>query len=289
MNEKTLESINTIFQGLILLLQFILVIIPFIGTKALYDGRNTTKPFLERFSKKGKFFVSIGVLLIIISFSQTKISEKLNNIKDATTVKNDSLQSIANKTEILEASYKNTELLAKYGLKVDTKSNEIVKILKDPDSRKTTNNYGEDPVLELTEAIIDKETGKKIFLKFTSFESTSYDINVKIDIIATVMDQTFILVKNLSPIAENTTLVKNYSLDNTWPLDHFNILSVNLFYFRFFGSYKKSDGTIKQFEKYYAMDKFDPNGLGHPTSEMLKIIKDVYKNKNYIHLDYGLK
>lgn len=289
MSVKQLELFNSIFQFLILLLQFSLLIIPFIGRKALYDGRNTTKPFLKRFSKRGVYFIILGIVLIFISFSQTKISEELNNIEHRITVKNDSLQNVANKIEILKASYKTTEMLAKYGLKVDTQSNEIVKILKDPNTRKTTNIYGADPELELSEAVVDKNTGNKIFLKFTSLESTSYVIDVKLDILVTVFDTTFFLAKNFKPIAENTTLVRNYSLDMILPIDHFNNPGMIRFYFKFFGSIKKSNGVVKPFEKYYAMDKYDPNGLGHPTSEMLKIIKDVYKNKNYIHLDYGLK
>lgn len=275
MNQSNLEFYNNIFLYLIPIIQAIILLVPFLGSGALYDRRK--KP-LSRFSKRGYTLLVLALILIIVSIKQSQVTNDLNKLSIASAeikmAKRDSINQSKDDMDRL----KTTEMLARYGLKVDTQNNEIVKILKDPTSRKITNNYGEDPVLDLSEAKVD---GKKIFLKFTSYQATSYDINVKIDILGDVNNKTIMLVRDRFVIAENAIIIKNKSLENNWTIDHFIIPSISRFYFKLHGSYKKSNGTKIPIENYYALDKDNGNQIGSPVPAILFLIREAYKDEHY--------
>jgi hypothetical protein len=50
MNEKKLEFYNQLFQYIVPIIQFLILIIPFLGKEALYDGR---RKLIKRFSYRG--------------------------------------------------------------------------------------------------------------------------------------------------------------------------------------------------------------------------------------------
>lgn len=279
MIDNNLEFFNATYQGLILLFQFILVITPFIGSKALYDTRRTTRPKLFRFSTKGWFFMSFGLLLIIISFLQIRISEKITkNEKDRVT-RNDSIREIRNKNEILDTGFKTNKMLAQYGLKVDVKNNEIVKILKDPKQRTVTNNYGESPVLEITEIILDKKNdSEKLYITFKSFEGASYGINVKMDMLTDIDNKMCFLAKNLPTLTDDSILPKDKLVYILLGLEKNRIEKFKYIYFKLYGYYKKEDGMKIFVEKYYSYDVMHPEqGLGLPTTVTTEFIKSAYQ------------
>ncbi len=73
------ETSSIILQYFILAIQFFLLLIPFLGSGALYDRR---KKIHNRFSKRGYLFLGLAILLIISTIIQNRITENLNTVKE---------------------------------------------------------------------------------------------------------------------------------------------------------------------------------------------------------------
>jgi hypothetical protein len=275
MNGSTLDILNSSLQSIIPILQFVLVIFPFMNKKALFDERTTTKPYLLRFSNKGYKFITYGFILVGFTIAQNYIAKELNTLQTQNIEANNSKRDSINQNKIELASLKTGEMLAKYGYKVDTKNEEIVKILRDPNSRKTNIINGENPVLDICEIKIDKETSREIYLAFKSYDATSYDINVKLDLFGVVNNKLYLVGKNFSIIETNSILTKNTQMVNTWKLSRDPIPNTSMYYFKLYGFYKKYDGTIIPIEKYCGYDLNETQIIGYliPSKERIEEMK----------------
>jgi hypothetical protein len=278
MNESTLNILNSTLQSLIPPLQFVLVIFPFMNKKALFDERRITKPYLLRFSNKGYVFIAYGLILVIITITQNHIAKELNILQTKNIEANNSKRDSINQSKIELASLKTGEMLAKYGYKVDTKNEEIVKILRDPNSRKITIVNGENPVLDIYEIKIDKEINTKIYLTFISYAATSYDINIKLDLFAVANNKIYLVGENFPILPANTILTKDMQLINTWKLSRDPLPNTSMYYFKLYGFYKKYDGTIISIEKYCGYDLNGNQTLGYliPSNERIKEMKNTH-------------
>ena len=186
-----MEILNLLLQILVFVVQLLILLIPFFGTKALFDMRYSG---FKRATNRGRLLLGLIALAIICTIFQVITSEKLNQIKDEKL-----------KKEIALNQYRTQELLAKYGLKVDNKNDEIVRILRDTTLKNTTiNNHIIDPYLKIDNIEMTK-TGDTLNFKiwYCSKESTSYDTDVLLDIVAynSKKDSFSIVVRNLRDIA----------------------------------------------------------------------------------------
>lgn len=278
MNESTLDILNSSLQSLIPILQFVLVIFPFMNKKALFDERRTTEPYLLRFSNKGYIFIVYGLILVGVTVMQNYIAKELNTIQNKNIEANNSKRDSINQNKIELASIKTGEMLAKYGYKVDSKNEEIVKILRDPNSRKMTIVNGENPVLDIYEIKIDKETSRKIYLTFTSYDATSYDINIKLDLFAVANNKLYLVGGNFPILPANTILTKGMQILNTWKLNRDPMPNTSIYYFKLYGLYKKYDGTIIPIEKYCGYNLNETQTLGYliPSKERIEEMKNTH-------------
>lgn len=155
-----------------------------------------------------------------------------------------------NKLHIDSVHFKNVELLAKYSLKIDTNSQEVIKILKDSIYRNKTIFNGPDPyfsfykdsalkVVKLSDSLI------KVNAYFTSNYSLSRSINAKLSIVFNYNGQFKVL--------KQTNLFVNSILDNgiakaisfTLPINASTLYKINTLYFYLSGNYYNNDLTKK--------------------------------------------
>ncbi len=186
-------SLNILLEYIIPITQFLILLIPFLGSGALYDKR---KKYYRRFSVRGYSLVFLAIFLIICSVKQNEITEELNEIKDKEVSVRDSIN-----------QYRTQELLAKYGLKVDRKNDEIVRILRDSSLSKTTIINGAQPYLNISN-IEMKRNGDTLGFKiwYCSEEAISYNLDVLLDIYAYKIerDSFSVVVENLRDISSVT-------------------------------------------------------------------------------------
>lgn len=273
MEESNLESWDNLLKLILPILQLLILIIPFLGVRPLFDK---SRSYWDRLSKRGYTLCILGIILAILTIKQSQTTNSLDNIKtikaDQKIAKRDSLNQKRNEIE----NFKTKEMLAKYGLQVDSKNNEIVKMLSDPDQRKTTVIYGESPILDIAYVKIDKETSTKFTFTMTSYDASSYDINVKTDVLAATTDRKVILLRKDIDLFQNNTIIKK---DQS--IDCFTDIKVaknyQMLYFRFHGVYKKNDGTIIPVDNFTAYDKRDSERpFGFPKNEVILQIKEYY-------------
>lgn len=190
-----MENLNLFLQIFIFIIQLLILLIPFLGTKALFDMRYNG---FKRATKRGRLLLGLIVLAIICAAIQIFTSGKLNQNKDREFKKEISIRDSTNQ-------YNTQELLAKYGLKVDTKNDEIVKILRDSSLRKTTTVYkGNMPYFQINNVEM-RAHGDTLFSKvwYCSKEAASYSVDVYLDITEYDIkkDSFFIVVKNMRDIS----------------------------------------------------------------------------------------
>lgn len=274
MYKSDLEFYNNLFVYLIPILQFFILLIPFLGSDALYDSRNV---FYRRFSFRGYSLLFLGIIVIVLTVRQSQVTSKLNELNNTEAErKSDIRDSITRKT-YLDADYKTKVMLAKFGLEVNAQSDKIVKILKDPNQRKVTVKTGENPFIELFDLKFDKVDSKIMSLSLTSYDATSYDVNAKVDIIA-VIDDKLLLVRKNEILTDHLTITKGYKTTKTWKFDPPNVKKISYLYFHIHGTYKKdgASGKIITLEKYVGYDfKDTSSGYPMPSRDKIKELKKV--------------
>jgi|GEM_PF-5823148 len=261
-------SVNIFLEYIIPIIQFFILLIPFLGSGALYDKR---KKYYRRFSIRGYILVLLAIFLIICSVKKHEISEELNKIKDKEISVRDSIN-----------QYRTQELLAKYGLKVDTKNDEIVKILRDSSLRKTTTIYkGNMPYFQINNIEMSVH-GDTLFGKvwYCSKEAVSYSVNVYLDIIAYSIkkDSFSIVVKNLRNISI-VNIPKDECLisDGSWVIR--DMVEDDIYIFQLHGTYQTSEHKIIDVG-YYSQYNFNNKQFGLLSPDLhYKITEFLEKNK----------
>lgn len=273
MEESYLQSWDNMLKIILAVLQLLILVIPFFGVRPLFDkSRNRW----DKLSRRGYALCILGSILAVLTVRQSQITNDLDNIKtiqaDKKVAKRDSLNQRRNDIE----NFKTKEMLAKYGLQVDSKNKEIVKMLSDPNQRKTTVVYGESPILDISNIKIDKETSTKFTFTMTSYDASSYDINIKTDVLGVTTNAKLILLKKDIDLFQGNTIIKK---DQS--IDCFTDIKVaknyQMLYFRFHGIYEKHDGTIIPVDNFTAYDKRDSERpFGFPKKDVIIEIKDYY-------------
>jgi hypothetical protein len=277
--ESNLESWNNLLKYLLPLLQLLILVIPFLGVRPLFDRSRT---FWDRLSKRGYSLFFLGIILALLTIKQSSVTNDLETLSSVNSekksVRRDSINQKRNEYE----SYKTKEMLAKYGLQVDTKNNEIVKILRDPEQRQTTVVYGESPILDIANIKIDKEISSKFIFTVTSYDASSYYIDIKVDVLGVSSPGKLLLLKKDLDLFQSMSVIKK---DQS--IDCFTDIKIakdyQMLYFRFCGTYQKHDGTIIPVENYSAYDKREfERPFGYPKKAAIAEIKNYYKT-------FGLK
>jgi len=203
------------------------------------------------------------------------LKKKLDAIVSEEVTKNAVKRDSLNQHKVDAAYQKTNEMLAKYGYKVDIKNDEIVKILKDPNQRKTTIINSENPLLDIYKMNYEKDS-KKLLISLTSFDATSYDIDLKLDILGVIENQMFVLGKN-AQITHNEIITKGYKLTRDWTINDIRTSKISKYYLILHGNYKKSDGTVFPIERFYSLDpnKNIEEGYLSPDSNIIKDIKHL--------------
>ncbi|MDR6761825.1 hypothetical protein J2Y38_002034 [Flavobacterium sp. 2755] len=275
MPKSNLEFWIDLLTYILPFLQLLILVIPFLGERPLFDLQ---RDFWNIFSKRGYAILFLGALLTYFTIKQSIVTKDLavidaQEVKDA-EIKRDKY----NQAKIDSASQKTNEMLAKYGFKVDSKNEEIVKILQDPNLKKLTIVNGESPLLSITDVIFDKENKNKLTFKIRSFDASSYDLNLRLDIFGlTNNDKDFILLtKDFNLFGTVNIVNKDQSLEL---YKEFNFIkSYNVLYFRLHGTYEKYDGTLIPIDNYAMLNKSQNDGkLQIPTLESVNQIK-IYLN-----------
>jgi hypothetical protein len=214
----------------------------------------------------------------VISIKQSNVIKDLENISKEEADREIRNQNMSNQKMYRDESFKTKEMLAQYSLKVDSTNGDIVKILLDPKLRKTTVITQEFPILSIDDIKFRGENEDILELYFLSSDASSYDIIVNVDILGYLNNELRFVKMNLETLPQNSTLQKGRGLTNSWNFHDNRLKDIKLYYFRLFGQFKKSDGTLIPVENFYVYDK-NQVGLkfGLPTAQMLKEIKSMYK------------
>lgn len=130
----------------------------------------------KRATKRGRLLLGLIILAIICTSIQIFTSAKLNQVKDREFKKEIAIRDSTNQ-------FNTQELLAKYGLKVDRKNDEIVRILRDSSLKKTTIINGAAPYLKIDNIEMSRTADTTTFkVWYCSKEAISYNVNVFLDI-----------------------------------------------------------------------------------------------------------
>ncbi|MFH6963183.1 hypothetical protein ACHRVK_12360 [Flavobacterium plurextorum] len=271
MIKSNLEFWTDLLTYIIPFLQLLILVIPFLGERPLFD---LTRDFWQIFSKRGYAILILGALLTYFTIKQNIVVKDLAII-EANEVKDAEIKRDRHNQAKIDSTYKKTnEMLAKYGLKVDSKNEEIVKILQDPNLKKLTIVNGESPLLSITDIIFDKENRSKATFKIRSFDASSYDLNLRLDIFGLANNnQDFILLIKDFNLFGTVDIVKKDESVNLYKEFNF-VKSYNVLYFRLHGTYKKYDGTLIPIDNYTMLNKDISDGkLQIPNLESVNQIK----------------
>jgi hypothetical protein len=208
MNIQKLELFNFTLQVFILLIQGGILLIPFLGSGTLYDKRRT---FWKKFSTRGYTLLALATLLIIITLEQNEVATKINNTKESINNKNSAKRDSLNQVKNENSDFKTKEMLAKYGLEVNTKNDEIKRILQDSTLRKTVIQNGAEPDFGMTDITMRDSLGQNLFKQtYGSKEAPSYNINFKVDLIVMTNDNKYVYWdKNFQTLASNSVISKD--------------------------------------------------------------------------------
>lgn len=275
------SQISLLLQILIPIIQFFILLIPFIGSKALFDKR---RKWYKKFSTRGYILGSLGIVLIFLTIYQNQVTERItsDNQDRANKIlaKRDSVYRRENRVENLNV----VKLLASYGFEVKLRNEKIEKILKDSTIRKSTTYNAPDPnlLMETAEIIKDSNNQLKIKFSFTSKDASTYDINAKIDILYLTKHSNKILYlkRNIKPFIDNYKLAKDYNIYPIITIQKPDFYKSIIFYLT--GNYKKSIGDASKIElsefNLYDPTMEGPNKFGVPGQELLNLIKETIKN-----------
>ncbi|WP_433763353.1 hypothetical protein [Flavobacterium ginsenosidimutans] len=273
MKETTLELYSTIFQYVIPVLQFILLIIPFLGSRAMYDKRYSN--LFKRISGRGKVLFVFALILIFCTVGQSILLNKIAVLNAVNAEKNLARRDSLNRKKNEEQNLKVQEMLAKYGFSVDTKNDEIVKILRDPNLRKLTIVNGESPILDISDVSLKDNVFN---FKFVSYDASSYDVNVRIDVFTDNNQNIVLLKKDLNLLGDIKIIKKGFgttALHTSEYLARYPIL-----FFRLLGGYKKYDGTAYTVQNYFIFNRDDNDKkFGQPQQFWVSKIKEYYENR----------
>ena len=148
------SKISLTLQIIIPVIQFLILVIPFLGTKALFDNR---RKWYKKFSRRGYFLVCLGMLLIFLTIYQNQVTERISSynqrIANSVLAKRDSTYRGESRKQNLNV----IKLLAKYGFEVGLRNEKIERILKDSTIRKSITVNAPDPNLIMETAQILKD------------------------------------------------------------------------------------------------------------------------------------
>lgn len=277
----TSNSLNILFQYIILTIQFFILIIPFLGKAALYDKR---KKILKRFSARGYTLIVLATLLIVSTIIQNQIVDNINRVKDekfqnAITIR-DSINQSKNEGE----AFKTKEMLARYGYKVDSTNKQIVKTLRDSSLRKTTIINGDAPFLTTCDMHVkrDDSTALKIMYSLCSKDAASYNIAIQRDVFALNPKENIYSIISVGDFLflPNTSFPKEEGVTASFDISKPDMKN-RVYYFRIYGTYYKSDNTPIGIDKFFSYDLIDKQfGFPGPFVELqLRQLLDEHSNK----------
>jgi hypothetical protein len=268
-----------ILTVIIAAMQFLIVIIPLKGK--MTDGRLN----FPHLTKKGKYLVTCCIATLIASIwlfiridnDENESQQKFeNDLKIELKKANDSYNSK------MDLSNKNTiEILAKYGLKVDSSQKRIEKLVKDSTNIVTKIYNSEDPDFGMYNIETIKRTTDtlKIKLIFSSNDATSYKVNFKMDIaVIDLKGKLKVILRNFNTLAPNVTMNKNKGLSHEVSFSNPNYHSI---IFRLKGDYYKFDHKRIILDKLYSYEINKPTPtFGIPNNKRFDDIKKVFDNKD---------
>jgi len=275
-----------ILTVIIALMQLIIAIIPIKGKLS------TEKRFPKNFTLRGYILIIsciITTICTILLFWKSEYDDNESQLILKKELKsrdslNDLSISTANKNYVikLDSSGKKTiELLAKYGLKVDSAQHRIEKLVLD--STKIVNKIynSEDPVFELCNVTVESKTKDSIHFKhfYCSEDATSYSIDFTLDVLCrTSKDEFFYIWKNRRIIQSNSIIKKSKYSSIGMSIPTIPEARHYIFYIK--GTYKKFDGKVIQIDEITTYDfANDPKPhFGPPNAELYKLIKYVIEN-----------
>ncbi|MFT3796485.1 hypothetical protein [Flavobacterium sp.] len=253
-----LENQNFILQVIILIIQFFIVLIPFLGSKALYDRR---KRPLNRFSFRGYMLLILGILLIICTCLQIKITNKISFQNEVQLNKKLERRDSINQRENKKNDIATKEALAKYNLEIQDSLNNaqirIRKIIKD--SAKINVMNGDDPDFGICDIkkIKDTLSSKSVEIKICSNDAASEKITFAIDVIVEVSPGKYQYIGKNVLSNKNIFVGKNKSMSPEILIP--NKITNQLILFHMVGEYTKF-GTKKKFnlDRLYCFNQYAP-------------------------------
>ena len=264
-------------------MQLFIAIIPING-----DLKNEER-FPKNFTVRGWLLIlccAITTICTIFLFIKSDSDDDDNKIELQTGLKvRDSVNQLkidkANEEYVIKLDKNNTntiELLAKYGLKVDSAQLRIAKLVQD--SARVVKKYynTEDPIFSLCNVTIVSQKNDSISLKhyYCSEDATSYSIDFTLDIFCITTKNEFIEIWKNKRIVQPNTIIKkdkdqNIRMTLPW------IPNAKQYIFNIKGSYKKFDGKIIPLDEITAYDfSKDPKPhFGSPNADLYKLIRMV--------------
>ncbi|EJL64757.1 hypothetical protein [Flavobacterium sp. CF136] len=259
-------------------MQFLIVILPL---KGKMSDENLRFPHL---TGKGKLLVLCCIITLIATvwlYSKVENDENTSRLKFERELKIELKKANDSYTTKIDSSNKTTiEILAKYGLKVDSAQTRIEKLVKDSTNVVTKIYNSEDPEFAMYKIETIKRTADTLKIKifFTSNDATSYKVNFKMDIaILDLKGKLKMLVKDFNMLAPNLTLSKDktISYDIDFPKPNYHSIV-----FRMKGTYYKFDNKKFNLDRLYSyeINKETPT-FGVPSSLRNDEMKAFFQNK----------
>lgn len=272
-----METLNLFLQIFILVIQACILLIPFLGTKALFDMRHSDK--LEMPTKRGYLLLVLIALAIVCSAIQIFISNTLNEIKDKEFKKEIAIRDSTNQ-------FQTQEMLAKYGYKVDSTNMVIVKAINDSSLKNTYNIYHnneQQPQLTFDNIIFEKREQDVLSfrLDLASAEATSCNIKVKMEIIAynNTTEKFDFYLKNEPLITQGDKIIKDEGVSHLYEFKDLNFKDHHSYYFRLLGSYENSNKKRFNVDKIFSYDFRQVSQYGFPNTIFEKKMREFIKNK----------
>ena len=273
MEESTIDLIKKIVTGLNYLFQGLLLLIPFFGN--ITDKR---RKGIKKIKRLGWYFIVSFVFSIACIITLSIITDHEDELKRIKFEDGLRKRDSANTAEIKFSDKQTIELLAKYGLEQSEYAQRIEKIVQDS-TKKTVKIYnGADPLLNLNITKCSNKTDTlKITYNFESLHATSYDINLKIDLLGydDYRNYIFYIYKNIESLRLGSVLNANQKIE-----PELNLIfraKFNIYVLYVHGTYKKFDNKIITINDFYSFNILQ-NISGTPTTEAYNLLKKKIEN-----------
>jgi len=266
------------------MLLFILagVVAAFISILQVWDSKGNKKKITAKAAAIIILtIVAFGLTLGIFLVTEDEELEYKKGVAVADSVHRQQIIDLQNENyRKLDSSANTTiEALAVYGLKYDTAQKRIEKLVKDSANNKVQIINSPDPLFAVEDIQIERKLDT-VWMKiaFTSFDASSYDLNVTLSSVSKDnSNRLHLLAKGFNPFSSNQNLPKDgiylvnlfHVDDSPYPSEYFTLVT---------GTIKKSDGTIIPIDQMYS--KTHVAGFGNPYPAVERRIRNFIASVN---------